>query len=116
MPGAAAIVRTMHLPMPEARPDTPAQRAADRRRLQRALNASLAAVLVLAAVFSAQPAFDWTALAIAPHATAGLIGIATAPLLHGSLVYRDTTHMMPGFAVTLRPTLVRRMQSITSSW
>src|SRR5512133_2386354 len=75
----------MHLPTPETPPDSPQQRAADRRRLQRALNASLAAVLALAAVFSAQPAFDWTALAIAPHAAAGLIGIATAPLLHGSL-------------------------------
>ena len=43
----------MHLPMPEAVPDTPAQRVADRRRLQRALNASLASVLLLAAVFAA---------------------------------------------------------------
>ena len=38
------------------------------------------------------------------------------PVIGGSLVYRDTTHMMPGFAVTLRPALVRRMQSITRSW
>jgi membrane associated rhomboid family serine protease len=75
----------MHLPTPETPPDGPQQRAADRRRLQHALNASLAGVLVLVAVFSAQPAFDWAAFAIAPHAPAGLIGIATAPLLHGSL-------------------------------
>jgi membrane associated rhomboid family serine protease len=75
----------MHLPTPETPPDGPQQRAADRRRLQRALNASLAGVLLLVAVFSAQPAFDWPAFAIAPHAVAGLVGIVTAPLLHGSL-------------------------------
>jgi membrane associated rhomboid family serine protease len=74
----------MHLPMPEAVPDTPQQRSADRRRLQRALNASLAGVLLLAAVFAAQYGFDWRALAIAPHAWRGLVGILTAPLLHGS--------------------------------
>ena len=74
----------MHLPMPEAVPDTPAQRAADRRRLQRALNASLGAVLLLAAVFVAQYSFDWRALAVAPHDWWGLAGILTAPLLHGS--------------------------------
>jgi membrane associated rhomboid family serine protease len=75
----------MHLPMPEPVADSAQQRARDRRRLQRALNASLAGVLVLVAVFSAQPAFDWAALAIAPHMAAGLVGIVTAPLLHGSL-------------------------------
>jgi membrane associated rhomboid family serine protease len=74
----------MHLPMPEAVPDTPQQRSADRRRLQRALNASLAAVLLLAATFAAQYGFDWRALAIAPHAWPGLVGILIAPLLHGS--------------------------------
>ena len=36
------------------------QRALDRRRLLRALNASLAFVLLLAAVFVAQQAFDWS--------------------------------------------------------
>jgi membrane associated rhomboid family serine protease len=74
----------MHLPMPEAVPDSPAQRDHDRRRLQRALNASLAGVLLLAAVFVAQHGFDWRALAIAPHDWRGLVGILTAPLLHGS--------------------------------
>jgi len=38
------------------------------------------------------------------------------PVIGGSLVYRDTTHMMPGFAVTLRPVFARRMQSIASTW
>jgi len=74
----------MHLPMPEAVPDTPAQRRADRRRVQRALNASLGGVLLLAAVFAAQYSFDWRALAVAPHEWSGLLGILTAPLLHGS--------------------------------
>jgi membrane associated rhomboid family serine protease len=75
----------MHLPMPEPLPDTPAQRGADRRRLQRALNASLASVLLLAMVYVAQASFDWTALAIAPHRWRGLVGVLTAPLLHGSI-------------------------------
>jgi hypothetical protein len=38
------------------------------------------------------------------------------PVIGGSLVYRDTHHMMPGFAATLRPALMRQMQSITNSW
>jgi membrane associated rhomboid family serine protease len=74
----------MHLPTPEAVPDTPAQRSVDRRRLQRALNASLGFVLLLAVVFAAQHAFDWSAFAIAPHDRHGLLGLLTAPLLHGS--------------------------------
>jgi len=74
----------MHLPMPEAVPDSPAQRAADRRRLQRALTASLAFVLLLTIAFAAQQTFDWRALAIAPRSWPGLLGVLTAPLLHGS--------------------------------
>ncbi|MCA1714508.1 MAG: rhomboid family intramembrane serine protease [Gammaproteobacteria bacterium] len=74
----------MHLPTPETPADTPAQRAADRRRLLRALNASLALTLVMVAVFAAQGSGDWRALTVAPHATAGLLGLLTAPLLHGS--------------------------------
>lgn len=41
----------MHLQTPDDLPDTPAQRAADRARLLRGLNVSLAFVLLLAAVF-----------------------------------------------------------------
>jgi membrane associated rhomboid family serine protease len=79
----------MHLSTPEPLPDTPAQRATDRWRLQRALNASLGFVLLLVIVFAAQLAFeqhgfDWSALAITPHAWRGLLGVLTAPLLHGS--------------------------------
>ena len=74
----------MHLPTPEAPADTAAQRAADRRRLLRALNASLAFVLLLVAVFAVQAGIDWRALTVVPHATSGLLGLLSAPLLHGS--------------------------------
>jgi membrane associated rhomboid family serine protease len=74
----------MHLDMPEDPPDSPAQRKADQRRLLGAFNASLGFVLVLCAMFAAQHVFDWQALAVAPLTLAGLAGIATAPLLHGS--------------------------------
>jgi len=62
-----------------------AQRIADRQRLRRALNASLAMVLLLSACFAAQHGFDWTALTVTPRATQGLVGLLTAPLLHGSV-------------------------------
>lgn len=74
----------MHLDAPAAPPDTPEQRKADRRRLLRAVNASLALVLLLCAMFAAQHLFDWSALAVAPHSPQGLVGLLTAPLLHGS--------------------------------
>ncbi|TWI13444.1 rhomboid family intramembrane serine protease [Aerolutibacter ruishenii] len=75
----------MHLPTPEHPLDSPAQRNADRRRLLRALNASLAFVLLLAAVFAAQGQFDTAAWTVTPGSTAGLLGLLTAPLLHGSV-------------------------------
>ncbi len=74
----------MHLDMPDSPPDTPEQRRTDKRRLLRAFNASLAFVLLLCAVFAAQHGFDWSALAVAPHSPQGLVGLLTAPLLHGS--------------------------------
>ncbi|MFC3551981.1 rhomboid family intramembrane serine protease [Lysobacter cavernae] len=74
----------MHLPTPDAVPDTPAQRAADRGRWLRAFNASLAFVLLLAAVFSAQGSFDVAAWTVQPWSLGGLRGLLTAPLLHGS--------------------------------
>jgi membrane associated rhomboid family serine protease len=84
----------MHLPTQELPLDPETQRALDRRRLLRALNASLAFVLLLAAVFVAQHEFDWSwlaiaprdwrGLAIAPRVWRGLVGILAAPLLHGS--------------------------------
>lgn len=77
----------MHLPIPDQPADPAAQRAADRRRLLRALNASLACVLGLLAVFTAQPTFDVGAWTVRPGTPAGLLGIATAPLLHGSFAH-----------------------------
>ena len=61
------------------------QRLADRARLRRALNASLGFVLVLAACFAAQHAFDWRFLTVAPRTLEGLVGLLGAPLLHGSV-------------------------------
>lgn len=74
----------MHLPTPEAVPDTPEQRRADKRRWLRAFNTSLAFVLVLLAVFSAQGHFDVAAWTVQPWSVEGLRGILAAPLLHGS--------------------------------
>ncbi|MGH8076996.1 MAG: rhomboid family intramembrane serine protease [Lysobacter sp.] len=74
----------MHLPSPEFPPDSPAQRTADRRRLLRAFNISLAFVLVLVAVFSAQGHFDVAAWTVQPWSVKGLLGLLAAPLLHGS--------------------------------
>mgnify|MGYP006193409613 CR=1 FL=1 len=63
-----------------------AQRVADRRRLRRAFGASVALVLLLLVVFSAQGAgaFDWRAWTVQPRSVAGLAGWIGAPLLHGS--------------------------------
>jgi len=75
----------MHLPTPELPADTPAQRAHDRHRLLRAFNLSFAFVLLLGVVFLAQPAFDIGPWTVQPHAWGGLVGVLTAPLLHGSV-------------------------------
>ena len=73
----------MHLHTPDDIPDTPAQRAADRRRLLRAFNASLGFVLLLAAIYWLQgDGID--VFTVTPRIPAGLIGVLTAPLLHGS--------------------------------
>lgn len=81
---AAAILRCMHLPGPELPPDSPAQRAHDRRRLLRAFNLSFAFVLLLGVVFLAQPAFELAPWTVRPLDLGGLAGVLTAPLLHGS--------------------------------
>lgn len=72
----------LHLPEPPA--DPKAQRAADRRRLAGAFKLSLAFVALLAVVFGLQAMGDWRPFAIAPRSAHGLLGILTAPLLHGS--------------------------------
>ncbi|PJJ97388.1 rhomboid family intramembrane serine protease [Lysobacteraceae bacterium NML91-0213] len=74
----------MHLDMPDTPVDPAAQRVADRRRLATAAKASLAFVALLAMMFGVQAMVDWTAFAVRPHAPAGLLGVLTAPLLHGS--------------------------------
>jgi len=77
----------MHLPVHDDPADPQAQRAHDRSRVLRAFNASLAFVLLLAAVFTAQGGFDAGAWAVTPHTTAGLVGLLTGPLLHGSFAH-----------------------------
>lgn len=95
----------MHLSMPEAPPDTPAQRKADRARWLRAFNLSLGAVLVLLAVFSAQPAFDVAPWTVRPGALDGLIGVLSAPMLHGSFEHLASN----AFGVLLLGTLAGAM-------
>ncbi|MCW0462518.1 hypothetical protein NB717_003586 [Xanthomonas sacchari] len=73
---------TSSLPSPTPEPD--AQGRFDRARILRAFNVSLAFVAVLVAVFASQGLFDWRPWAVAPHTAAGLLGVLTAPLLHGS--------------------------------
>lgn len=80
----------MHLPSLDTPPDSPTQRVRDRRRLLRALNASLAFVLLLVAVFSAQGSFDAAAWTVRPGVVEGLRGVLGAPLLHGSLEHLAT--------------------------
>lgn len=65
--------------------DPIAQRRHDRRRVARAIKASLVGVLVLAVVFFAQVSFDWSRWTVQPRDWHGVVGILTAPLLHGSL-------------------------------
>lgn len=77
----------MDLHTPEDVPDTPAQRAADRRRLLLALNLSLASVLLLAVVFWLQQGADERPFAVGPGSWTGLWGVLTAPLLHGSIAH-----------------------------
>jgi membrane associated rhomboid family serine protease len=74
----------MHLPQAELPPDTPAQRRADRRRLLGAFNASLAGALLLCLCYAAQQGFDVGPWTVIPGSLAGLRGVLTAPLLHGS--------------------------------
>lgn len=74
----------MHLPQAELPPDTPAQRRADRRRLLGAFNAALAGVLLMCAGYAVQQGIDWAPWTVVPGSIAGLRGILTAPLLHGS--------------------------------
>jgi len=86
---------------------TAAQRVIDRQRLRRGVQASLAAVLVLTAVFAAQAWLPLAALAVTPGIVAGLLGVVTAPLLHGSpehLMANGIALLMLGtLAITVYP-------------
>lgn len=95
----------MHLPMPEAPLDSPAQRKADRARWLRAFNLALAAVLVLLAIFAAQSAFDVAPWTVRPGSVAGLVGVATGPVLHGSFDHLASN----AFGVLLLGTLAGAM-------
>ena len=77
----------MTSPTPDPHPDPELAAApAVLLRFKRALNWSMAAVIVLCAVFFAQGEFaDLRAFTIQPQLPAGLLGVLTAPLLHGSL-------------------------------
>lgn len=79
------FVRGLHV----LRMATPAPRtsrpAADRVRLRRALVVSAGFVALLWLCFAAQQAFDWRFLTVTPRTPAGLLGLLTAPLLHGSV-------------------------------
>lgn len=72
------------------------QRQADRRRLQRALTASMAGVLLLWVCFVIQKSIDWTPLTVTPRTLEGLLGLFTAPLLHGSVAHivANTTSLL----------------------
>ena len=59
----------------------------DRRRLAIAFNLSLGFVGLLVAVFALQRWLPVSALAVAPREPAGLAGLLTAPLLHGSVAH-----------------------------
>src|SRR5690606_32820184 len=77
----------MYLPTPDDPhdphdPDT--QRAADRRRLSNALKTAIAFLLLLLIVFGLQGLGDYRLFAVGASTAQGLLGILTAPLLHGS--------------------------------
>ncbi len=75
----------MDLPEHDTPHDPETQGRIDRARILRALNTSLAFVLAMVVVFFAQSHFDWRPFAVGPRSLEGLLGVLTAPLLHGSL-------------------------------
>ena len=75
----------MNTPLSETpRLDPLSQREQDRLRFKRAFYGSAALVGLLLVIFIAQSHFDWRPFAVYPRNASGLLGIVTAPLLHGS--------------------------------
>lgn len=75
----------MNTTLPEApRLDPLSQREYDRMRLRRAFYVSAGIVALLLVIFLLQGLFDWRSFAVYPRRASGLVGILTAPLLHGS--------------------------------
>ncbi len=60
------------------------QRQLDRQRVRRGVQYSLATVLLLTVIFSLQGWLPLEAMTVNPGSAAGLVGVLTAPLLHGS--------------------------------
>lgn len=74
----------MHLPTDALPDDLHAQRLRDKRRIQRAVQWTLAAALTLCVIYACQGVLPVDALAVTPGTAAGWLGVITAPLLHGS--------------------------------
>jgi membrane associated rhomboid family serine protease len=94
--------------MPQASlPNSRQQRQLDGQRVRRGLQWSLAGVLVLTIVFAVQGVLPVAALTVTPGSVAGLLGVLTAPLLHGSpghLLANATALLMLGtLAMTAYP-------------
>ena len=77
----------MDLPVPDYGPNLKKHAAADRRRFWRAVLASLAFVAVLwwIKMIEIWLGADFASIAIRPRTALGLVGVITAPLLHGSV-------------------------------
>jgi membrane associated rhomboid family serine protease len=73
------------MPRQTATAATSAER--DRRRLLLAFNLSLGFIALLLVIFVLQPRLPVAAMAVTPGEAAGLLGLLTAPLLHGSAAH-----------------------------
>ncbi len=72
------------------------------QRFRRALNISLGFIALLFACFYLQQRFDYQDLSLQPGLWAGLVGIITAPLLHGSFEHLFSN----SFSILILGTLV----------
>jgi len=84
----------------------------ERARVLRAFNISLGFVLLLMAIFAAQARIDWRPWAVAPHQAAGLWGLLTAPLLHGSVEHLAAN----SFALLILGTLAGSVYPRATAW